>query len=157
MCVDPSYVSLNSPTFFVAKLISRWLGLTLDMIGSVIVFTSITVASLLSSTGPAGMGLLISYSLLIPIYLAWVVKFVADIENYMNAVERVLEYTELEPEEDHKKYPQRIDTYYDKGNISFDGVYLGYHLDSRVVIGTQTRLSHRQPGYLYLHIWFQSF
>ena len=118
------------------------------MIGSVIVFTSITVASLLSSTGPAGMGLLISYSLLIPIYLAWVVKFVADIENYMNAVERVLEYTELEPEEDHKKYPQRIDTYYDKGNISFDGVYLGYHLDSRVVIGTQSRLSHRQPGYI---------
>ena len=121
------------------SVLSRWLGLTLDMIGSVIVFTSITAASLLSSTGPAGMGLLISYSLLIPIYLAWVVKFVADIENYMNAVERVVEYTELEPEEDHKKYPQRIDTYYDKGNISFDGVYLGYHLDSRVVIGTQIR------------------
>ena len=120
----------------------RWLGLTLDMIGSVIVFTSITAASLLESTNPAGMGLLISYSLLIPIYLAWVVKFVADIENYMNAVERVLEYTQLETEEDHKKYPQSIETHYDKGNISFDGVYLGYHLDSRVVIGTQ---SHTRP------------
>ena len=79
---------------------------------------------------------------MIPIYLAWVVKFVADIENYMNAVERVLEYTQLETEEDHKKYPQSIDTHYDKGNISFDGVYLGYHLDSRVVIGRQ---SHTRP------------
>ena len=34
------------------------------------------------------------------------VKFVADIENYMNAVERVLEYTQLEAEEDLKRYPQ---------------------------------------------------
>ena len=38
------------------------------------------------------------FSLLIPIYLAWVVKFIADIENYMNAVERVLEYTDLDKE-----------------------------------------------------------
>ena len=38
------------------------------------------------------------FSLLIPIYLAWVVKFVADIENYMNAGERVLEYTDLDKE-----------------------------------------------------------
>ena len=81
------------------------------------------------------LGLLISYSLLIPIYLAWVVKFVSDIENYMNAVERVMEYTELDHEEDMKKYPESIDTTYEKGLISFDGVYLGYYLDSRVVIG----------------------
>ena len=75
------------------------------------------------------------FSLLIPIYLAWVVKFVADIENYMNAVERVLEYTELDPEEDMKKYPERIENCYERGVINFDNVYLGYYLDSRVIIG----------------------
>ena len=42
--------------------------------------------------------IIIFFSLLIPIYLAWVVKFIADIENYMNAVERVLEYTDLDKE-----------------------------------------------------------
>ena len=67
-------------------------------------------------------------------YLAWVVKFVPDIENYMNAVERVLEYTNLEHEEDSKKYPETIDTRYDKGNINFDNVYLGYYLDNCVII-----------------------
>ena len=59
----------------------------------------------------------------------------ADIENYMNAVERVLEYTELDPEEDMKKYPERIENCYERGVINFDNVYLGYYLDSRVIIG----------------------
>ena len=53
----------------------------------------------------------------------------------MNAVERVLEYTELDPEEDMKKYPERIENCYERGVISFDNVYLGYYLDSRVIIG----------------------
>ena len=67
------------------------------------------------------------------------VKFVADIENYMNAVERVLEYTELDPEEDMKKYPERIETWYDRGDVKFDNVYLGYYLDTRVIIGTYSK------------------
>ena len=66
------------------------------------------------------------------------VKFVADIENYMNAVERVLEYTELEAEEDIKRYPQAPDSGYTRGHITFHGVYLGYNLDTRVVIGTHS-------------------
>ena len=78
------------------------------------------------------------FSLLIPIYLAWVVKFVADIENYMNAVERVLEYTDLDQEENIERYPASPDTTYNKGVISFDNVYLGYHLDNRVIIGMFT-------------------
>ena len=40
---------------------SRWLGLTLDMIGSVIVFSSITIAIFIGDAGPASLGLLISY------------------------------------------------------------------------------------------------
>merc|ERR1719228_1855954 len=84
-------------------------------------------------SAPASMGLLISYSLLVPIYLAWVVKFVADIENYMNAVERVLEYTNLEHEEDPRKYPV-ADCNFTKGGITFNNVSLGYSLDTRTVI-----------------------
>ena len=68
----------------------------------------------------------------------------ADIENYMNAVERVLEYTELDPEEDMKKYPERIETCYERGVINFDNVYLGYYLDSRVVIGTYSEKQFSQ-------------
>lgn len=41
---------------------------------------------------PALVGLAINYTLLIPIYLNWVVKFLADMEMYMNAVDRVQQY-----------------------------------------------------------------
>ena len=87
-----------------------------DTIGSVIVFCSISLA-VGGGAGPASTGLLVTYSLLVPVYLAWVVKFVADIENYMNAVERVLEYTGLEKEENPRKYPQAIQRVYDIGQI----------------------------------------
>ena len=40
---------------------SRWLGLSLDLIGSVMVFPSVMVAILTGNTGPAGLGLLITY------------------------------------------------------------------------------------------------
>jgi len=134
-------IDTNTAASLILQSGCRWLGLTLDVIGSVIVFTSVTIAIVMTEytsdhSAPASMGLLISYSLLVPIYLAWVVKFVADIENYMNAVERVLEYTNLEHEEDTRKYPVDIDTRYEKGNIHFDSVYLGYYLDNRVIISS---------------------
>ena len=134
-------IDTNTAASLVLQSGCRWLGLTLDVIGSVIVFTSVTIAIIMTEyttdpAAPASMGLLISYSLLVPIYLAWVVKFVADIENYMNAVERVLEYTNLEHEEDSRKYPADIDTRYERGNIHFDNVYLGYYLDNRVIISS---------------------
>jgi hypothetical protein len=47
------------------------------------------------------VGLAVNYTLLIPIYLNWVVKFLADMEMYMGAVERVQQYA-LTPTEDYR-------------------------------------------------------
>ena len=44
-------------------------------------------------------GIALNYSLLVPIYLAWVVKFMTELENCLNAVERIIEYNELDEEE----------------------------------------------------------
>ncbi len=52
-----------------------------------------------------------NYSLLVPVYLAWVVKFVSDIENYMNAVERLLEYSSMEAERECACVEVREDYY----------------------------------------------
>ena len=135
-------IDTNTSAFLILQSGCRWLGLTLDVIGALIVFTSVTIAVLMTEQttdpmAPASVGLLISYSLLVPIYLAWVVKFVADIENYMNAVERVMEYTDLEHEEDPRKYPIADSTFI-KGALAFENVSLGYHLESRVVVSGLT-------------------
>lgn len=41
------------------------------------------------------VGLAINYTLLVPVYLNWVVKFFADLEMYMSAVERTDEFATI--------------------------------------------------------------
>lgn len=68
--------------------------------GGVIVFAAMLV-SLISVTikptlkSSSFFGLAINYTLLIPIYLTWVVKFLVDLEIYMGAVERIHQYTKM--------------------------------------------------------------
>ena len=76
-----------------------------------------------------------------PIYLAWVVKFVADIENYMNAVERILQYTSLESEVDVEALVDEDDSREEEspvelteGRIRFENVSLSHSVDMRAVI-----------------------
>ncbi|XP_050714538.1 ATP-binding cassette sub-family C member 8-like isoform X2 [Eriocheir sinensis] len=88
---------------------NRWLGICLDYIGGIIVFCA-TAASLLGSTTGLGprltpdmVGLAINYTLLVPVYLNWVVRFLADTEMGLCSVERVHRYASLpaEEEDDH--------------------------------------------------------
>ena len=81
------------------------------------------------------------HSLLVPIYLAWVVKFVADIENYMNAVERILQYTSLESEVELEALGDEDDSPEEQspvelkeGRIRFENVSLSHSVDMRAVI-----------------------
>lgn len=68
-----------------------------DYLGSVIVFISIVTALFTAkmypeATTPSLVALAINYTLLIPIYLNWVVKLGADLEMYIGAVERISLY-----------------------------------------------------------------
>lgn len=64
--------------------------------------TSLVSAALFSNVvSPALVGLAINYTLLVPIYLNWVVKFLADMEMYMGSVERVTQYASA-PSEDYR-------------------------------------------------------
>ena len=68
-----------------------------DYLGAVIV-GSATFAALISAelypdrVTPALVGLAINYTLLVPIYLNWVVKFTAETEMYFGSVARISAY-----------------------------------------------------------------
>ena len=57
-----------------------------------VVAALVTARLLPHQVTPALVGLAVNYTLLVPIYLNWVVKFLSDMEMYMTAVERLEQY-----------------------------------------------------------------
>lgn len=101
------YINLNKyynikPTMWLIKLYSIFFFPSLpfqDYLGGVIVFVAIITALLTARLYPANatpslVGLAINYTLLVPIYLNWVVKLLSDMEMYVGAVERIAQYIE---------------------------------------------------------------
>ncbi|XP_065358147.1 ATP-binding cassette sub-family C member Sur [Calliphora vicina] len=118
----------NTIAFTILNTSNRWLGISLDYLGGVIVFVAIVTALLAATiacnsyskqqqqqqssndehmmTGdtketllpltptPSLVGLAINYTLLMPIYLNWVVKLLADMEMYVGSVERIAYYAD---------------------------------------------------------------
>lgn len=83
-----------------------------DYLGGVIVFVAIITALLTArlypeNATPSLVGLAINYTLLVPIYLNWVVKLLSDMEMYIGAVERISQYIEG-PDLKHNRQAGRI-------------------------------------------------
>nr|XP_027220471.1 ATP-binding cassette sub-family C member Sur-like [Penaeus vannamei] len=125
---------------------NRWLGICLDYIGGVIVFCA-TVATLLWSTvfqyelKPAMVGLAINYTLLVPVYLNWVVRFLADTEMCLNAVERVQQYATL-PAEDAR--PARRAT---PARGSTDRLLISYSSSYQLICRLISRLDYEDLSF----------
>lgn len=56
---------------------------------------------------PSLVGLAINYTLLVPIYLNWVVKLFADMEMYAGSVERIAGYTQQQQEQEELKQEEQ--------------------------------------------------
>lgn len=56
---------------------------------------------------PSLVGLAINYTLLVPIYLNWVVKLFADMEMYAGSVERIAGYTQQHEEQQLEQEPEQ--------------------------------------------------
>ncbi|KAL0217854.1 hypothetical protein RCL1_008703 [Eukaryota sp. TZLM3-RCL] len=115
---------------FAMTTANRWLGLRMDMIGASVV----SVAALLAiyfELSPALLGLVLSYSLNTSGYISWLVRIAIDTEQSFNAVERILEYSELDTENldgiSMENWPER-------GSVEFHSVSMRYRPDLPCVL-----------------------
>ncbi|KAI1864810.1 uncharacterized protein JN550_008630 [Neoarthrinium moseri] len=117
----------------------RWLSIRLDLIGNLLVFTTgVLVVTSRFSVSPSIGGLVLSYILGIVQMLQFTVRQLAEVENGMNAVERLLYYgTQLEEEAPEHTIDVRP-SWPEKGEIIFDNVEMRYRANLPLVLKGMT-------------------
>ncbi|KAK4189614.1 P-loop containing nucleoside triphosphate hydrolase protein [Podospora australis] len=113
--------------YFLTYSNQRWLSVRLDQIGNLLVFTTgILVVTSRFSVPPSIGGLVLSYILGIAGMIQFTVRQLAEVENGMNAVERLRYYgTELDEEAPLKTIDVR-ESWPEKGEIIFENVEMRY-------------------------------
>ena len=103
-------VDLNTSVYFYSFSVHRWMGLRLEALGAATVFLSAIVALfLLPSLSPGLVGLVITTSLGLSGQLHWLVRQRTEMEVQLNAVERIIEYANLQPEESNARWNKGVE------------------------------------------------
>ncbi|KAJ6471750.1 ABC protein [Mycena vitilis] len=87
------YIDLENRALFLTVTNQRWLAVRLDALGSILVFlVGIFAAVGVNGVSPAEIGLLLTYTTSLTQMFAVSTRLSAEVENYMNSVERVVHY-----------------------------------------------------------------
>ncbi|KAJ7056634.1 ABC protein [Mycena amicta] len=126
------YTDLQDRALFLTVTNQRWLAIRLDACGAVMVFICALFAIVgVSGISPAQIGLVLTYTTQLTQLCAMITRQSAELENYMNSVERVVHYSrkDLIPQEaayesnkDDKPPPQ----WPQRGVIEFKNVEMSY-------------------------------
>ncbi|XP_067014552.2 probable multidrug resistance-associated protein lethal(2)03659 isoform X2 [Anabrus simplex] len=131
------YQDLNTTSFYLFMAANRAFGLWLDF--GCLLFLAFVIFSFLIMTEKSyagNVGLAITQTLGLTGMFQWGMRQTAELENQMTAVERVLEYTELEHEPALESPPGKKppSDWPSKGQIVFSGVSLRYAKDAPPVL-----------------------
>ncbi|KAF8217563.1 multidrug resistance-associated ABC transporter [Mycena galopus ATCC 62051] len=107
--------------------IQRWLGIRLDLFGNILVLgIALFAAGFRYTVDPSKIGVVLSYTLGVTFLLTEMVNQFAQIEQSMNAVERILHYTDLPLEAAAVTKQDPPPSWPNKGEIQFTNVKLQY-------------------------------
>ncbi|KAB5592292.1 ABC transporter C family [Ceratobasidium theobromae] len=88
------YIDLENRALFLISAIQRWLAIRLDFLGSLLVFSvGIMLVVGVNGVSPSQIGLILSTLTSVVQVMGMMTRQSAEVENYMNSVERVLQYT----------------------------------------------------------------
>ncbi|ODN02112.1 Multidrug resistance-associated protein 4 [Orchesella cincta] len=125
---------MHTSSWFLFIATTRWFGIWLDWL-SVVFIAFVAFSFMLSNQDGAQVGLAVSSAMMLTGMLQWGVRQSAEVENQMVSVERVMEYTKIEPEAalestQDKKPPK---DWPKNGEIIMRDVQLGYGDDAPVL------------------------
>nr|CAG8556518.1 4134_t:CDS:10 [Entrophospora candida] len=134
---NEKYTDIENRAYFLTITVQRWLGLRLEGIANVLIFFASLFAIIQRhSTDPAITGLVLSYALQISGTLNWCVRQASEVEANMNAVERLVYYSndlevEAEPTIPDHRPPSE---WPDKGQIEVKDLVVQYGPDNPPVL-----------------------
>ncbi|KAG2004754.1 ATP-binding cassette transporter [Coprinopsis cinerea AmutBmut pab1-1] len=113
--------------YYMMITIQRWLAVRLDLIGNLLLLGIVLFAAgFRNSVNPARIGVVLTYTLSITQFFSEMVAQYAQIEQNMNAVERVLHYADLPSEGERQTSQDPPPSWPEKGEIEFKNVELAY-------------------------------
>ncbi|BEI91781.1 uncharacterized protein CcaverHIS019_0406010 [Cutaneotrichosporon cavernicola] len=114
--------------YYMTIINQRWLGIRLDMLGSLLTFAVALIVVLNNKVSAAHSGLGLSTMLTIQQVFSWLVRQLAEVENDMVGAERIMYYANnLEQEPPHEVPDHKPDASWPaQGEISFDNVVMKY-------------------------------
>ncbi|EUC58392.1 ABC transporter protein YOR1 [Rhizoctonia solani AG-3 Rhs1AP] len=88
------YIDLENRALFLVSANQRWLAIRLDFLGSLLVFSAGVMSVVgIHGVSPSEIGLILSTLMSLVQVMGMMTRQSAEVENYMNSVERVLQYT----------------------------------------------------------------
>lgn len=124
------YIDLENRALMLTVTNQRWLAIRLDALGAILVLcVGIFAVVGVSGISPAEIGLVLTYSTTLTQLCGMVTRQSAEVENYMNAVERVVSYSKGEVVEQEAPYQMDTDkamSQWSHGNIQFRNLAMSY-------------------------------
>ncbi|KAF9230973.1 ABC transporter type 1, transmembrane domain-containing protein, partial [Melanogaster broomeanus] len=125
------YIDLEDRSLYLVITNQRWLAIRLDFMGGLMVFiVAMLAATGVSGINPAQIGLVLTYTTALSQLCTMVTRQIAEVENYMNSVERVVQYTrdttvpQEAPHEIESSKPQS--DWPSQGALEFNAVKMSY-------------------------------